>query len=153
MLGDSPGQTDNLKYRNTLNRWIKTTHSCICGLSSAFFSIFCHHKCFRTLHPAPSFSAGELTCSGLHRLSLAVFMNTLGPYRLFLIKDIKRRALPEPWSTCFRHFHNMCCCCVQRLYGGWGQHSGCLQNQFTSKLNNLPTVDRVNISLTPFYRF
>lgn len=58
-------------------------------------------------------------CSGLHRPSLAVFMNTPGTYRLFLIKDIKRRALPEPGSTCFRHFHNMCCRCVQRVFGGW----------------------------------
>lgn len=40
-------------------------------------------------YPSPSNSTRELTCSGLHRLGLAVFMNTPGTYRLFLIKDIK----------------------------------------------------------------
>lgn len=77
-------------------------------------------------------------------------MNTPGTYRLFLIKDIKRRALPEPGSTCFRHFHNMCCRCVQRVFGGRRQHACCLHNQFTSKRNNLPTVDRVNTSWRSF---
>lgn len=39
---------------------------------------------------------------------LAVFMDTPGTYRLFLIKDIKQGELPEPQSTCFRHFHYTC---------------------------------------------
>ena len=77
-------------------------------------------------------------------------MNTPGTYRLFLIKDIKRRAVPEPGSTCFRHFNNMCCRCVQRGFGGRRQHSCCLRDQFTSKRNNLPSVDGVSSSWYPF---
>lgn len=60
------------------------------------------------LHPSPSISTRELTSSGLCRLTLAVFMNTPGTHRLFLIKDIKQGELPEPQSTCFRHFHYTC---------------------------------------------
>lgn len=59
-------------------------------------------------HPSPYNSTGKLTCSGLYRLVLAVFMDTPGTYRLFLIKDIKQGELPEPQSTCFRHFHYTC---------------------------------------------
>lgn len=139
-----------------MNMWIQTIHwilLCICGLYQLFIHLFCHHNCIWTLHPSPSLSTGELTCSALHRLSLAVFMNTPGTYRLFLIKNIKRRGLPEPGSTCFRHFHNMCCRCVQRVFGGRRQHSCCLHNQFTSQRKNLPTVDKVNTGWSPFYQF
>lgn len=73
------------------------------------YSLILHHnKCVQMLHPSPSNSTRELTCSGLQRLKLAVFMNTPGTYRLFLIKDIKQGELPEPQSTCFRHFHYTC---------------------------------------------
>lgn len=53
-------------------------------------------------------STGWVACSGLRRLLLALFMDTPGTYRLFLIKDIKEGELPKPQSTCFRHFHYTC---------------------------------------------
>lgn len=83
--------------------WIKPTFT---FFEIQGYSLILHHnKCVEMLHPSPSNSTRELTCSGLQRLKLAVFMNTPGTYRLFLIKDIKQGELPEPQSTCFRHFH------------------------------------------------
>lgn len=99
---------------NGCNRHISKIYlisSCSCGSIFVIHDYclkLCHNKCVEIPYPSPSNSTGELTCSGLHRLVLAVFMDTPGTYRLFLIKDIKQGELLEPQSTCFRHFHYTC---------------------------------------------
>lgn len=66
------------------------------------FSLRLHrNKCAEIPYPSSANSTRALTCGGLCRLALAVFMDTPGSCRLFLIKDIKQGELPEPQNTCF----------------------------------------------------
>lgn len=67
-----------------------------------------HSNCVELKHQGRSNGPMGLTGCGLRWLALAVFMDTPGAYRLFLIKDIKQGEQPGPQSTCFLHFHYTC---------------------------------------------